>query len=107
MIALNKILPILITFLLTAFLTFAVMKVTTVSMLKQEIVRLELVNEKQNVLILELAKIEKYKIENTFDKIKTSENGNLVLSIDSKLQSIKNTTDSTVVKKSLWKRVFN
>lgn len=107
MIALNKILPILITFLLTVFLTFAVMKVTTVSMLKQEIVRLELVNEKQNVLILELAKIEKYKIENKFDKIKTSENGNLVLSIDSKLQSIKNTTDSTVVKKSLWKRVFN
>ena len=110
MINLKTILTALVAALIASALTFTVLKVTTISTLKQEIKKNELVVAKQFALIDELSKIEKYKIENTFEKIKTKK-GSIALELDNNLEAkitdIKNTNDSTEVKKSFWKKIFN
>ena len=43
--------------------------------------------DKQNAIIVDLAKIEKYKIENRFDKLKAKD-GQIVLQLDNKLTAL-------------------
>jgi len=69
-------------------LTVGIMEMTSIKVLKKEIARQEVRNDKQNAVIFELAKIEKYKIENRFDKLKAKE-GQIVLSLDNKLTTLK------------------
>jgi len=65
-------------------LTVSIMEMTSIRTLKKEISRQEVRIDKQNDVITELAKIEKYKIENRFDKLKAKE-GQIILQLDNKL----------------------
>lgn len=69
-------------------ITVAIIEVTSIRTLKKEIIRLDERNDKQNAIIVELAKIEKYKIENKFEQIKAKD-GQVVLSVDNKIEAIK------------------
>lgn len=68
-------------------LTVAIMEMTSIKTLKKEIVRLDDRNAVQQAQILELAKIEKYKIENKFDQVKAKD-GQIVLSLDNELSAV-------------------
>jgi hypothetical protein len=67
--------------------------------------------EKQNEVIIELAKIEKYKyeIKNDFEKMKPKE-GQIIVQLDNKLSALQVTSDSMKVdtvkeKARFWDRV--
>jgi len=91
-------------------LTVAIMEMTSIKTLKKEITRLDERNDKQALQIIELAKIEKYKIENRFDQVKAKD-GQVVLSLDNKLSalsldSIKRTKfEPTEQKKSFFQKL--
>ncbi len=101
-----------ITAILAISLTVGIIQITSIRALKKEIIRLDERNDKQNLVILQLAKIEKYKIENKFEKLKAKD-GQIVLQLDNKLTALQ--LDSVKVpmlenfpdKRSLWKRIFN
>lgn len=85
--------------LIAGIIVFALMK-AEVNMLNKRI-------DKQEKIIVELAKVEKYKIENRFDQVKAKD-GQVVLSLDNKLSalsldSIKPITNP--VKKTFWQRL--
>jgi len=69
-------------------LTVSIMEMTSIRTLKKEIARQEVRIDKQNDVITELAKIEKFKIENRFDKLKAKE-GQIILQLDNKLEVMK------------------
>jgi hypothetical protein len=68
--------------------------------------------ERQNAVIVELARIEKYRYEirNDFEKIKARE-GQVVIDLDNKLSSLQiargdtNRLDTLVPRKNFWERV--
>ena len=76
-----------ITAIIAIILTVWIMEVTSIATLKKEITRQDARTEKQNAVIFELAKIEKYKIENKFDQVKAKD-GQIVLSLDNKLSTL-------------------
>ncbi|HNX11621.1 MAG TPA: hypothetical protein PKH68_01405 [Paludibacteraceae bacterium] len=89
-------------------LTVAIMEMTSIAALKKENSRLITQADKQNAVIFELAKIEKYKIENRFDQVKAKD-GQVVMSLDNKLSalsldSIKPMTKPKV-KKTFWQKL--
>lgn len=49
---------------------------------------LERIIDKQTAVIVELAKIEKYKIENDFEKMRTKGNGQIVLDLNNSLNAL-------------------
>lgn len=73
-----------ITAVICVFITSAVIESTRIKPMKQEIARQDQRIEKQTAVIFELAKQEKYKIENRFEKLKPKES-TLVISLDNKL----------------------
>ena len=86
----NKIENILIasvTALVAIALTVTIMELTSIATLKSEIKRQETRIDKQNGVIEELAKIEKYKIENKFDDVKAKD-GQVVVTLDNKLDAL-------------------
>ncbi|MBA4411143.1 MAG: hypothetical protein C0397_17210 [Odoribacter sp.] len=101
-----------ITALLAISLTVGIIQITSIRALKKEISRLDERNDKQNVVILELAKIEKYKIENKFEKLKAKD-GQIVLQLDNKLTALQLDSvqspmaEPVEAKRSLWKWIFN
>lgn len=101
-----------ITAILVISLTVGIIQITSIRALKKEISRLDERNDKQNLVILELAKIEKYKIENKFEKMKAKD-GQIVLQLDNKLSALQFDSikapipESTSDNRSLWKRIFN
>lgn len=68
--------------------------------------------EKQNEVIIELAKIEKYKyeIKNDFDKLKPKDS-QIIIDLDNKLQGLQVTVGDTISapptekKKTFWKKL--
>ena len=77
-------------------------------------------NDKVMGMFLELAKVEKYKIENTFTIKKPKKGSELAIVLDNKLSPDKEVTDgldniikrateqeAVVVKKTFWQRLFN
>ena len=73
--------------IIAIMLTVTIMEMTSIKTLKKEIARLDERNDKQALQIIELAKIEKYKIENRFDQVKAKD-GQIVLSLDNKLTAL-------------------
>lgn len=84
-------------------LTVTIMEMTSIKTLKKEITRLDERNDKQAAQIVELAKIEKYKIENRFDQVKAKD-GQVVLSLDNNLSALH--LDSLKQKKPPEKKNF-
>ena len=86
--------------LIAGLIVFALMK-AEVNMLNKRI-------DKQNAVIVELAKVEKYKIENRFDQVKAKD-GQIIMSLDNKLSSIKLDSiakEGKPAKKTFWQRLF-
>lgn len=73
--------------LVAIIMTVAIMEMTSIRTLKKEIARQDMRLEKQDAVIVELAKIEKYKIENRFDDVKAKD-GQVVLQLDNKLSAL-------------------
>lgn len=67
--------------------------------------------EKQNMLIERLAKIEKYKIENDFGKMKPKGGSDIIIDLDNdmkiELDSMIQNTTMVEDKKGFFKRLFN
>lgn len=91
-------------------LTVTILELTSIRTLKKEIARQETRIDKQNNVIVELAKIEKYKIENTFDKVKAKD-GQIALSLDNTLNALELELDTVVQsspeveKKTFWRKL--
>ncbi|MCY1720140.1 hypothetical protein OU798_07290 [Prolixibacteraceae bacterium Z1-6] len=68
--------------------------------------------DKQTEVIIELAKIEKYKIQNDFEKMKTHKGGQIVLDLDNTLNALEleamplDTIAGSPEKKGFFKRIF-
>lgn len=90
-------------------LTVTIIQVTSIRTLKKEIARQAQRIENQDAVIVELAKIEKYKIENTFDKVKAKD-GQIALQLDNKLEALKLDTiikeePAVEKKKGFWRNL--
>ncbi|HET6558046.1 MAG TPA: hypothetical protein VFG54_12075 [Prolixibacteraceae bacterium] len=77
--------------LVVAAITFGVMELVRVRPLERQITEqkadFDKRLDKQNAVIFELAKIEKYKIENRFEKLKPKES-TLIINLDNKLTAL-------------------
>lgn len=98
---------------ITIGITLFVINMTMVPAYENRIAGLEAKNDKQTAVIVELAKIEKFKIENNFDKLKAKD-GQIVLSLDNKLTTLQLDSirepapvpgEVTQAKKSFWNKV--
>ena len=91
-------------------ITVAFLEFTSIATLKSVNARLERRIEKQDAVIVELAKIEKYKIENRFEKMKPK-NGQIILELDNKLQAMKLDSIEPIIpvsrEKGFFERLFN
>ena len=81
--------------IIAGLVVFAIMK-GEVNMLNKRI-------DKQNEVIVQLAKIEKYKIENRFDQVKAKD-GQIIMSLDNTLSALQ--LDSIQAKKPIEKKTF-
>ena len=95
---------------LVVIITVAVMKFTVVDPMAS---RYESRLDKQSAVIVELAKIEKYKIQNDFEKMKTQKGGQIVLDLENKLNALEmessaplDTISGLPDKKGFFKRLF-
>ncbi|WP_372647741.1 hypothetical protein [Draconibacterium sp.] len=92
---------------LVVLITVAVMKFTVIDPMAH---RYESRLDKQSAVIVELAKIEKYKIENDFEKMKTQKGGQIVLDLENKLSALESSTPPDTIseqeKKGFFKRLF-
>lgn len=105
----NRIENIIIAVVVAAITVF-ILHVTTIRSLKNENARLENRIEKQYAVLIELAKIEKFKIENKFEKMKPKE-GQIILRLDNTLQALQLDSMKNILpepnEKGFWKRLFN
>lgn len=87
-------------------LTVSIMEMTSIRALKNEISRQEMRIDKQNDVITELAKIEKYKIENRFDQVKAKD-GQIIMSLDNTLSALQldSVKQKPIVKKTFWQKI--
>lgn len=92
--------------LVAIILTVTIMEMTSIRTLKKEIARQDVRIEKQNDVIVELAKIEKYKIENKFDDVKAKD-GQIVLSLDNTLTALEldSVSQKPPEKKGFWRKL--
>jgi DhnA family fructose-bisphosphate aldolase class Ia len=84
--------------IIAGLVVFAIMK-GEVNMLNKRI-------DKQNEVIVKLAQIEKYKIENRFDQVKAKD-GQIIMSLDNTLTALQldSIKPKPVEKKSFWKKL--
>jgi hypothetical protein len=91
-----------ITAVFTIACTVAIIHFATIKPLQQQI-------EKQNQVIVELAKIEKYKIQNDFGKIKPRDGSQIILDLDNSLNALELETmpqDTVMVdQKTFWQKL--
>ena len=84
--------------IIAGMVVFAIMK-GEVTMLNKRI-------DKQNEVIVKLAQIEKYKIENRFDQVKAKD-GQIIMSLDNTLTALQldSIKPKPVVKKNFWQKL--
>ncbi len=67
--------------------------------------------DKQSAVIVELAKIEKYKIQNDFEKLKSTKGSDIVIDLDNKLEALEldlntDSIPSVKKKKGFFRKIF-
>ncbi len=97
-------------------ITIAIVKATAIRPLERQISEQKEIILKQTEVIVELARIEKYKIENHFDKIKPRD-GQVILDLNNKLDALAAVPGATPPadpappakekKKGFFRKIFN
>ena len=96
----------LVTAMITVTATVLIINFTAIKPLEKQL-------QQQNSLIKELAELEKYQIQNNFDKLK-SHKGQIVLDLNNNMDIVdveeeilmpSDSTSTEVVKKNLWQKL--